>query len=87
MNRMALVFAGIFLTIVLIVPVYIFFTETAADSKDFNALGANPADQTQASDYYQAIAERHSTNLIILAIVEIVFVILFAVALWFALKA
>jgi hypothetical protein len=86
MNRKALVFAGIFLAIVLIAPFFVFISETTADDKDFDALGPNLADETRTTEYLQAIAERHHTNLLILAIIETVFVILFAIALWFALK-
>jgi hypothetical protein len=85
MNRKALVFAGIFLAIALISPIFIFVSETTADDKDFDNLGPNLADETQATEYFQAIAERHHTALLILAIIETVFVVLFAIALWFAL--
>ena len=86
MNKVALVFAGIFLAITLVSPVFILIQEKALDDKDFENLGPNLADETQATEYFQAIAERHQLALTIIVIVEAVFVILFAIAIWFALK-
>jgi len=86
MNRTALVFAAIFLAIALVSPVFILIQERSADDKDLENLGPNLADETRATEYFQAVVQRHSMTLIILAIVETVFVILFAIAIWFALK-
>ena len=85
MNRKALVFAGIFLALALVSPVFVLILETNADDKDFDSIGPNLADETRAIEYFQAISTRHRTFLIILAIVEAVFVVLFAISLWCAL--
>lgn len=85
MNRKALVFAAIFLAIALISPVFILIVETNADEKDFDSLGPNLADETQATEYFQAVSQRHRTFLILLAVIEAVFIILFAISLWLAL--
>jgi peptidoglycan/LPS O-acetylase OafA/YrhL len=84
MNRKALVLAAIFLAAALASPVLVLIVETNADQKDIDQIAPNLADETQVSEYLHAINERHQTVLIILAIVEAAFVILFAVALWFA---
>jgi hypothetical protein len=86
MNRKALVFAGIFLAVVLVFPVFVFIIEINADQRDLDNLGPNLADETQVTEYFHAVTDRHHTLLIILMIVEAVFVVLFAIALWFALK-
>jgi Ca2+/H+ antiporter len=85
MNRKALVFAGIFLAIAIISPIFVLIVETNAAEQDYINL-PNLADETQVTEYLHAINERHTTILIILVIVEVISVILFAVALWFTLK-
>jgi hypothetical protein len=86
MNRKALVLAGIFLAIAIVSPGYVLIEEAQADEQDLANLGPNLADETQATHYFQAVTERHQTTLTILLIVEVVFIILFALSLWFALK-
>jgi hypothetical protein len=86
MNRKALIFAGIFLAITIVSPVFILIEETNAYERDLENLGPNLADETQTTEYFHTIAERHRTILTILVIVEVIFVVLFAVALWYALK-
>jgi hypothetical protein len=85
MNRKALVFAGIFLAIALVSPVFVLIEETNAAERDFVNM-PNLADETQVTEYLHAITVRHTTILTILVIVETVSVVLFAIALWFALK-
>jgi hypothetical protein len=84
-NKIALVFAGIFLTIALASPLFFFIEETTAYQADLENLGQNLADDTQTTEYFHIVTQRHSAALAILAIVETVSVILFAIALWFAL--
>jgi hypothetical protein len=86
MNRKALVLAGIFLAIALVSPGYVLIEEAQADEQDLANLGPNLADETQATQYFHAVTERHQTTLTILLVVEVVFIILFAISLWFALK-
>jgi hypothetical protein len=86
MNRKALVFAGIFLAIVLASLGFFFIEETTAYQADLENLGPNLADETQTTEYFHAVAQRHTTALAILVIVETVSIILFAIALWYALK-
>ena len=86
MNRKALVFAGIFLAIALASIGFFFIEETTGYQADLENLGQNLADDTQTTEYFHTVVQRHSTALAILVIVETVSVILFAIALWFALK-
>jgi len=86
MNRKALVFAGIFLAIALVSPVFFYIEELSHFQTDLENLGPNLADETRTTEYFHLIAQRHTLILAIFAIVEIVSVILFAIALWFALK-
>ena len=84
-NKMALVFAGIFFTLLLAAPIFFFFEETSAYQADINNF-PNDADETQTSNYLNNVTQKHTTSLAILAIVEIVTAILLVIALWFALK-
>ena len=84
-NRIALVFAGIFLAIVLAAPTIFFIEETSTYQLEINNF-PNDADETQTSNYLNSMMQRHTTNLIILLIIETISVILLVIALWFALK-
>jgi hypothetical protein len=86
MNRKALVFAGIFLAIALASLGFFFIEETTAYQRDIENLGPNLADETQTTEYFHTVAQKHRTALTILVIIETISVILFAVALWYALK-
>jgi hypothetical protein len=86
MNRKTLLLAGIFLAIALASLGFFFIEETTAYQADSENLAPNLADETQTTEYFHAVAQRHSTALAILVIVETVSVILFAITLWFALK-
>jgi hypothetical protein len=86
MNRKALVFAGIFLAIALASLGFFFIEELTSYQRDIENLGPNLADETQTTEYFHTVAQRHSTALTILVIVETITVILFAIALWYALK-
>jgi hypothetical protein len=86
MNRKALVFAGIFLVIVFAYLGFFFIEEINAYQKDIENLGPNLADETRTTEYFHIVAQKHTTALAILMIVETVFIILFAIALWFGLK-
>jgi hypothetical protein len=87
MNRKALVFAGIFMAIALASLGFFFVEETLAYQKDLENLGLNLADETQTTEYFRTVTQRHSMALTILVIVETISIILFALALWFALKS
>jgi hypothetical protein len=84
MNRKALVLAAIFLAAALASPVFVLIEETSANQRDIDNLSPNLADETQVTEYLHAITQRHQTVLTLLVILEAVFVILFAVSLWFA---
>ena len=84
-NKMALVFAGIFLTIVLASPIIFFIEETSAYQTDIDTF-PNDADETQTSNYLNNVTQKHTTSLAILVIIETGSVILLVIALWFALK-
>ncbi len=86
MNRKALVLAGIFLAIALTSPVFFYVEEISHFQSDLENLGPNLADDTQTSEYFHAVAQRHTTILAILVVIELVSVVLFAISLWFALK-
>ena len=86
MNKKVLVFAGIFLAIAVISPIFFYFEELSHFQTDLKNLGPNLADETQATEYFNFIAQRHTLTLAIFAVIEVISVILFAVALWFALK-
>ena len=86
MNRKALVLAAIFLAAALASPVLVLIVETNANQQDLDNIAPNLADETQVNEYLSVITARHQTVLIILMIAEVVFISLFAVSLWFALK-
>ena len=86
MNKKALVFAGIFLAIALASPVFFYVEEISHFQSDLENLGTNIADETQTSEYFNVVAQRHTTILAILVVIELISVILFAISLWFALK-
>jgi uncharacterized membrane protein SpoIIM required for sporulation len=84
-NKIALVFAGIFLVIVLAAPIIFFVEERSAYQTDINNF-PNDADETQTSNYLNSVMQKHTTSLAILLTIETVSVILLVIALWFALK-
>jgi hypothetical protein len=84
-NKTALVFAGIFFTLLLATPIIFFIEETSAYQTDINNF-PNDADETQTSNYLNNVTQKHTASLAILAIVEVISAILLVIALWFAIK-
>ncbi len=85
-NRIALIFAGVFLAIALVAPIVFLFEESSAYQTDLANLGPNLADETQATNFLNNLVQRHTVALTLLVIIETVSIVLCAVALYFALK-
>jgi Mn2+/Fe2+ NRAMP family transporter len=85
MNRTALVFAGVFLAVILAFPIYALLT-TTMDEQDFANQAPNLADETEVSSDYNALTTYHSLLLTITLVVEAVFTVLFIIALYFGIK-
>jgi hypothetical protein len=86
MNGKALVAAGIFIAIALIVPTFALITQANGDINELVAQGPNLADETQVERLQAELTQRHTTLFIIVLAVEIACVILIAISLWIALK-
>ncbi len=87
MNRVALVLAGIFLAVALIVPPYVLIAEYDNDLDNLVNQAANLADETQAPGIVADVDARSQTVFAIVIAVEVIFALLFAVCLYFALKS
>jgi uncharacterized membrane protein len=85
-NRKALVLAGIFLAVALIVPPYVLIAEYDSDIDNLVNQAPNLADETQAPGIIGDVDQRSQTVFTIAIAVEVICVLLFAVCLWFALK-
>jgi hypothetical protein len=86
-NRKWLVLAGIFLAVALIVPPYVLIAEHDLDIDNLVNQAPNLADETQAPGIIADVDARSMMIFDIVIAVEMVFVLLFAVCLWFALKS
>ncbi len=84
-NRIALVLAGISLSVAIAAPIVFIVEENSAYQTDISNF-PNNADETQTSNYLNNLAEEHTATLTILAVVEVVAIILLVISLWFALK-
>jgi Mn2+/Fe2+ NRAMP family transporter len=85
MNKKALVFAGVFLAIILAFPIYALLT-TTIDEQEFANEAPNLADETEVAGEYNALTAYHSMLLTITLVVEVVFTILFIIALYVGVK-
>ncbi|MCW4047373.1 MAG: hypothetical protein NWE99_07420 [Candidatus Bathyarchaeota archaeon] len=85
MNRKALVFAAIFFAVIIVFPTYALLT-TAIDEQEFAQQAPNMADETEVASDYNALTTYHGMLLTITLIVEVVFTILFLIALYFGVK-
>jgi ABC-type glycerol-3-phosphate transport system permease component len=85
-NRIALIFAVLFLAIALIAPIVFLFEESSAYQTDLANLGPNLADETQATNFLNNLVQRHTVALTLLVTIETVSIVLCAVSLYFALK-
>jgi hypothetical protein len=88
MHRKAfLVLAGIFLAVALIVPPLIFILQADHDLDNLIVARDNPGLVTSGNPTItDETTENHGTNIIYAAIIEVVFVMLFAVTLYYAIN-
>jgi hypothetical protein len=88
MHRKAVfVLAGIFLAVALIVPPLIFILQADHDLDNLIIAKDNPGLVTSGnSTITDEATENHNTNIIVAAIIEVVFVILSAVTLYFGIN-
>ena len=88
-RKLVFALAGVFLTVALVVPPVILLMQADNDLDNLIII-QNPAGlQTNGNATNvnpDEIAEGHQTNFIIIAIVEIVFVVLFVVTLYFGIN-
>jgi hypothetical protein len=87
MNKIALILAGVFLAIALIVPPFVLITKSDADLDNLVNQGPNLADETQAQGFLADVDAGNSAAFTIALVVEVISVILFVVCLWFVLKS
>ena len=85
MNRRALFFlAGVFLAVALMVPPIILFGQANSDLNNIIAQN-NPGMETNGNiPTSDQISQSHQATLILVVIIEVIFVILFAMTLYFA---
>jgi hypothetical protein len=88
MNRKAVfVFAGVFLAVALIVPPLIFILQADNDLDNLIIARDNPGLVTSGNaTITDEATENHNTNIIYAAIIEAVFVSLFAVTLYYGIN-
>ncbi|MEM3578372.1 MAG: hypothetical protein QXX51_08025 [Candidatus Bathyarchaeia archaeon] len=90
MNKKVIItLAGIFLAIALALPSYALIETTTEDLRQFTKfLQENqlPLDDTDVEQLMYGTRIRHQTLLTILLLLELVFTILFAIAVWLSLK-
>jgi hypothetical protein len=76
--------AGFFLAVALVVPPVILLIQADQDLDNLIVVQDNPALATSGNiTIAQETSERHQANLLIIIIIEIVFVILFAVTMYY----
>ncbi len=85
-NRIALIFAVIFLAIALVSPIVFLIEESSAYQTDLANLGPNLSDETQATNYVNSLTQRHTMALTLLVTIETIAIVLCVIALYFALK-
>ena len=81
------VLAGVFLAVALIVPPLIFIMQADHDLDNIIIAGNNQGLQTSGNvTLTDQTSENHQTNIIIVSIVEVVFVGLFAITLYYSIN-
>jgi hypothetical protein len=79
--------AGVFLAVALIVPPVIFIMQADHDLDNLIIAGDNQGLQTSGNiTITDETSENHQTNIIIVSIIEVVFVVLFAVTLYYGIN-
>jgi len=79
--------AGVFLAIALIVPPAIFILQADHDLDNYIVVNDNPGLATSGNiTTTDQMHETHQTNILIAAIIEAIFIVLFAVTLFFAIN-
>jgi hypothetical protein len=79
--------AGFFLAVALVVPPVILLIQADQDLDNLIVVQDNPALATSGNiTIAQETSERHQANLLIIIIIEIVFVILFAVTMYYGIS-
>jgi hypothetical protein len=88
MHRKAVFFlAGVFLAVALIAPPIILIMQADSDLDNYIISRDNPGLQTSGNvTIIDEINENHQTTFTIVAIIEVIFVILFAVTLYFGIN-
>jgi hypothetical protein len=88
MYRKSLFFlAGVFLAVALVVPPIVLILQAETDVNNLIIVEDNPAMATSGNySDPSALHQSHQTNYILVAVIEVVFVILFAVTLYYGLK-
>ena len=86
MNRKALVAVGILLAIIVATPLVALITTLDKDIDDITFQGPSLADSTTLGRFIADMEADHSAVFNIVIVVEVICIVLLAVALWFALK-
>ena len=86
MNKKALVAVGILLAIVVATPLVALITTLDKDIDDITFQGPSLDDNSQLNNFIADVEADHSAVFNMVLIVEVVCIVLLAVALWFALK-
>ena len=88
MHRKAVfLLAGIFLAAALIAPPIILIMQADSDLDNYIIARDNPGLQTSGNvTITDEINENHQTTFAIIAIIEVIFVILFVITLWFGIN-
>ncbi len=84
-HRVALVFAAIFLAVALVSPLVFFVEEVFAYQSDLANIDPSLADQTQTTNFFNNVIQKHIMALTILVVIEVIAIILVAISLYFAL--
>ncbi len=88
MHRKAVFFlAGVFLAVALIAPPIILIMQADKDLDNYKIAQNNPGLQTSGNiTITEEISENHQTTFTIVAIIEAIFVILFAITLYYGIN-
>lgn len=86
MNKKALVAVGVLLAIAISTPLVALITTLDKDIDDISFQGPNLADDTALNSFLADVEANHSAVFNIVLVIEVVCIVLLAVALWFALK-
>ncbi len=78
--------AVVFLVVALVVPVYVLYDTITSNLREYVRQLPTLQDQPNANDFFTRLSASQQTLMAILVVVEAVFVVLFAVAMWYALR-